>query len=77
VHAAIINPDGEVAAERDAHRQWLRLAVTVPATHGRTAVAVGAVERRRGGLRGRGTDSLSEGIPPYFSDAPGRLVVEE
>lgn len=77
VHAAIINPDGEVAVERDLIGSGADFTVTVPATQAGHPWRLELSKAAEGVFEDVERIRFSEGIPPYFSDAPGRLVVEE
>jgi len=77
VHAAIIDPEGDVVAEQDAIGTGAQMEIEVPANMSglpwrlELSRAAEGVFEDVGGLR------LSENLPAYFADAPGRLLVED
>ncbi|MGI5817385.1 MAG: DUF4838 domain-containing protein [Armatimonadota bacterium] len=77
VHVAVVNPEGEVAAEGDAIGSGVELAVEVPAGMDGRPWRIELSDAPEGVFEDVERLTLSEGIPPYFTDAPGRLVAED
>lgn len=76
VHVAIINPEGEVAAEQDVIGT-ARIEVEVPAGMSDRPWRVELSQAATGTYEDVMGFRFSEEIPPYISDAPGRLLVED
>ncbi len=75
VHAAVINPDGAVVAEQDVHGS-VTMQIEVPAGMSGRAWRVELSEAAEGVYEDVERLRFSDEIPPFVSDAPGRLVVE-
>ncbi|MFW6438062.1 MAG: DUF4838 domain-containing protein, partial [Armatimonadota bacterium] len=77
VHAAILNPDGEVAAEQDAIGTGAELTVDVPAQMSGRPWSLELSDAAEGVFEDVSSLTLSDNLPPYFADAPGRLLMED
>lgn len=76
VRAAIINPEGTVVAEQDVHGS-VEMPVEVPAGMAGRAWRVELSEAAEGVFEDVERLRFSAEIPPFVSDAPGRLVIED
>ncbi len=77
VHAAVLDPEGNVAAEQDLIGQGGELAVTVPAGMAGRPWRLELTDAAEGVFEDVEGIRVSDGITPLFTDAPGRLLAEE
>jgi hypothetical protein len=76
VHATIIDPEGDVAVEQDV-LGGTNLEVAVPAGMSGRPWRIELSEAAEGVYEDVMGFRFSDEIPPYVTDAPGRLVVED